>query len=1541
MASPLDHVLRHVRQLAGTPADELTDGELLERFIQNKDETAFDRLMQRHGRMVLGVCRAYLNDVHDAEDAFQATFLVLVRSAHSVRKQSSLSSWLHGVAYRTALKARAAAARRRREEQVAAMNHPDLASTSAGKGDDRPVLVEELQRLPEKYRAPLLLCYQEGKTTAETARQLGWPQGTVTVRLMRGRDMLRSRLTRRGMALSAVALPLALAETASAAIPPTLAQSTLQAALLSAAPPLAAGSLPASVTALTEGVLHAMLLDKIKRVAALILALTLLVGATGLFTYQKLAAKDDAPPVVALPEDPQAMVLVWDYLRPELARKTEEPLVRLKADGSLTVNDPYGSGKPIATKLSAKELQAVLRFAIREQSFFAMETDKLQGQIRAERRQKGLSANEATLPTTVLRIAGDGQQKELRCADLRRYADSSPATKQLVAIEQRLERLIAWAYAGGDAGVESALAMANEQLRREVPEAPLLQASDLQSAIQGSDGGLEVTFERRKVAQDPFTFVYARMERPTKGEANVVVKANLAAPRAADGKAAKEINLNPPAIATDSSVKYDYPIVYIRLARQQKTKVWAQAGVPLQMNQGADLMLLHPDGREEVLVPGGKGSVTDPTVSFDGEWVYYSHFHDLTLWNHGFAPSTADIYKIHVPTRKIVRLTDGGFSPNTGAARWAEDYRKGQPGKTTMPNPVCNMGPCPLPGGKVIFTSNRNGFISPRPTNNGYNINLQLFVMDDDGSNVEMIGHLNIGAALHPVVLRDGRVMFSTLENQGQRDSLAWGLWSIHPDGTNWEPIISSFISTAFHFQTQTSDGEIVVGVYYGGVGTQGFCTYVKLPVEGNGPKFGPAYMSDPRNGPAVLPQIGNRQRSRVARLPFSPLGMQMLTCFADDGDDTAAQFSKDGPWVGKVTHPSAAPDNHLLTVWNARPKGDHDVDAGIYLIKSGKAIHEPGQMLMIKHDPKYDAQWPRALVPYQRIHGVNEPRYLKPLANDGKLSPHLPEGTPFGLVGTSSNYKRESSPDGQVAKGSVTATYPGKGPIPFDLGGRDPNYQGGDHGIYSNDQIHAIRIVALEPTTNRRDGFKAGRLFRSHAMERMRILGEIPVRKFTGDPLSATGGQPIDPDGNPDTSFLAKIPADVAWTFQTLDKDGMVLNSAQTWHQIRPGESRTDCGGCHAHSQQPTLFKDTAAARPDYPVFDLTKQTPLLTSKANDKSGKKWDTKDESGLRFANGVFDVEYHRHIKPILEKSCVACHTSKWEKPAGNLVLDDDRPETYSNGGAFPQAPLPNNYFRLVADHVGKFGYKPMLQSDGFARGSRYVWPMQSRRSLLTWKIFGRRTDGFSNDDFAIEMVPGDRSSLQYKGQPVDKAPSQNRGKRSFIGYVGTAMPPPEAVAGTYVGPDGQKIKVAPLSDEDRRTIVRWIDLGCPIDLDYDPAKPQERGFGWMLDDNRPTLTMTYPKPGVNGPLTRILVGMHDYDTGLDMDSFQVVADFALDGVAAGQNLASKFKAKTQGVWELTLAKPLTDLPKGKLTVSVKDKQGNITRIERTLSVTAMP
>jgi len=157
-----------------------------------------------------------------------------------------------------------------------------------------------------------------------------------------------------------------------------------------------------------------------------------------------------------------------------------------------------------------------------------------------------------------------------------------------------------------------------------------------------------------------------------------------------------------------------------------------------------------------------------------------------------------------------------------------------------------------------------------------------------------------------------------------------------------------------------------------------------------------------------------------------------------------------------------------------------------------------------------------------------------------------------------------------------------------------------------------------------------------------------------------------------------------------------------------------------------------------------------------------------------------------------------------------------------------------------------------------------------------------------------------------------------------------MPPPDAV---------QSGKVAPLSDEDKRTLVRWIDLGCPVDKTFDAKKPHERGSGWMFDDQRPTLTVTDPRPGINTELTRILVGMHDYGTGIDPATFTVTADFTVDGAKPGENLAARFKETSFGVRELRLATPVKNLERGTLTVSVRDRQGNEARIKRTISVGA--
>src|SRR5262249_54035625 len=161
------------------------------------------------------------------------------------------------------------------------------------------------------------------------------------------------------------------------------------------------------------------------------------------------------------------------------------------------------------------------------------------------------------------------------------------------------------------------------------------------------------------------------------------------------------------------------------------------------------------------------------------------------------------------------------------------------PGKGEAREAVYNMHPCPLPGGRVAFVSNRDGLVSP---GKGHRSTMQLFVMDDDGNNVEKIGHLNLGSALHPTILKDGRILFSSLESQGLRDRTKWGIWSIHPDGTGWGPVVSAYENYGggiFHFQAQLSDESVVVGNYYiQGMG--GFGTYLKFP--GRPPADTPAF---------------------------------------------------------------------------------------------------------------------------------------------------------------------------------------------------------------------------------------------------------------------------------------------------------------------------------------------------------------------------------------------------------------------------------------------------------------------------------------------------------------------------------------------------------------------------------------------------------------------------------------------------------------------------------------------------------------------------
>jgi hypothetical protein len=1001
----------------------------------------------------------------------------------------------------------------------------------------------------------------------------------------------------------------------------------------------------------------------------------------------------------------------------------------------------------------------------------------------------------------------------------------------------------------------------------------------------------------------------------------------------------ENLNVKVPHIDEDDSVSIGYDIVYVRADRagdEKHKRYYADFSQPVTMEPGADLMLLHPDGSEELLVDGGAGSVTDPFVSFDAEWVYYTLLPDLEKGNQWNPPRQgADIYKIHLKSRKIVRLTDQTFTPNTGAADWASDFRSNEKGKNWYDYGIYHMGPCPLPNGKVVFTSNRDGF---KPANGYPAIALQLFIMDDNddglGTNIEKIGHMNIGGALHPVVLRDGRIMFSTLESQGIRARILWGVWTIHPDGTNWEPLISAFdpggAPNGFHFQTQLSDGSIVVEGYYN-QNNSGFGILVKLPPPGSfdvgEPRFGPAFMGDPANKPWRIGRFYNA-KGRYYRMPFMPRGSENITPFTHlhDGPANPSVFDdKESPALGKFSHPSGAPDNHLLVTYSPGPANHQytylpQIDGGLYLIKQGQAVRQPSEIRLIKNDPNYNEGWPRAVVSYRAIYDRDEPLALEPLANDGEGNRHLPEGTPHALVGSSSMYKRETYPNGVVKPGTVTATYAGgnkhghghddpwRGLDAFTSHGNQMplnfHNQGGDVGLYENSEIHALRILVMEPTTDRDRGPQSRSGFYSHGNERLRILGEIPVRNKDA---------PEDPDGNPDTSFLARIPADTAFTFQTLDRQGRMLNMSQTWHQLRPGEVRTNCGGCHAHSQPPTRFKDTAASKPDYKVWDLVASTPLLPEMKREPNPG------------ASTVHNVEYFRDVQPILQRSCTACHTRTWEKPAGMLVLDaDDEEIPYERFGK-----LPGSYYRLAADEKARFGHKPIgYPSWGYPNASRYIRKFQARRSLLVWKIFGERLDGFDNDVHPSETEPGS-GVFTWKGEVVD---TQKSRAKYDLDFLGTSMPPPKAVAGTYKGPNGERIRVPDLTATERLTILRWIDLGCPVELD---RSPESRG--WMMDDNRPVLTVTEPHAGENGLVKRILVGVYDYYTGLDRQTFSVRLNTRVQGKKADEELAGLFTRVNPGVWELKLDRPLPRLAEGRLQVEIADRQGNRTRIDRRFSV----
>jgi RNA polymerase sigma factor (sigma-70 family) len=302
-----DFLRRLTCGMAAETFADYSDQQLVERALAGCGEPPLQAIVHRHGPMVYRVCRRVLQHRQDAEDAFQATFLILAQKLRTVRKHASLASWLHGVARRVTLKAKAQSAARLRHEHRA-LPSDTLPSDDVTWGELRSALDSELSQLPDKWRLPLILCYLEGRTQEESARQLGWSKSTLRRRLEEARTALGGRLTRRGIAWSAAISAILLSDCiASAAPAPGLVASTVEAAAGIAAGKTVAKAVSATVAALTEGVLKTMLLITLKTVTAvLVVALGVLLGGSGLFHHETIAAQQAKPSVEkGKPESPQ------------------------------------------------------------------------------------------------------------------------------------------------------------------------------------------------------------------------------------------------------------------------------------------------------------------------------------------------------------------------------------------------------------------------------------------------------------------------------------------------------------------------------------------------------------------------------------------------------------------------------------------------------------------------------------------------------------------------------------------------------------------------------------------------------------------------------------------------------------------------------------------------------------------------------------------------------------------------------------------------------------------------------------------------------------------------------------------------------------------------------------------------------------------------------------------------------------------------------------------------------------------------------------
>jgi len=957
------------------------------------------------------------------------------------------------------------------------------------------------------------------------------------------------------------------------------------------------------------------------------------------------------------------------------------------------------------------------------------------------------------------------------------------------------------------------------------------------------------------------------------------------------------------AAAPLGAVSYD--VVYVRWPRAgDSTLIYLPQGEdPYRTGAGADLMLLRPDGSQRTLVDCTTCCVQDPAISFDGEWVYYTKLLDADD-----ATSPSYLFKMHIAGsgadfREVQLTFDDGY---TGYLHQGNDADADDLARYFG---IRDMGPAPLPGGRIAFTSNRQAEIAFRQgtafsVTDAYESSvMQIYVMDDHAgerrtaelANLRQVGRGNLHMALHPVVLQDGRLLFSNWDDAGGKFHYAMTtLYTMNPDGSNLMALTEphDHHKNVDHFATQLGDGTIVTAQYYPSFnfGFGHLCRFAIATPE-------PAYTK------TSAPALNTYNGYPISFRSFDRKGWESVTPHTSPEDCPAPNFS------GKYCMPAAAPEGDLLVSYSTGgvnynrscgSAGDYALAAGIYLIPDAatRQVTDPKsttQLVKLHVSSSYNAIWPRPVVSYDEIHGIAQPKTIAPTSSVAPSDNRLKPGEPYAIVGTSSLYNRES------------ATLGGDPFRPYD--GREVHtggwvLQGTDAGVVKNSDIYGIRIVIAVPKPfrspidrfgstsaeysavqhllpdGRADRFVEG--YGSVHGERWKILAEFPVRK-----TDSSGNPILDPFGAPDTSFAAKIPANTPFFFQGIDKNGMTLFSEMTWRAPVPGEVRTDCGGCHAHSIPKLAFSGTAAARrvpiqakgidPSDPMissglWDVTSKTPLVAS-------------DSAGTPIvkisSTYALDVEYFRDVRPILTARCVSCHNTAANKSGTDLAFDGT---TTTN----------NAYARLVKDPDGRFGGSPPGGPYVYPQLSKYVRANQARQSLLVWKLFGARLDGRTNAE---------------RGDDLDFTPHS-------VAHGATL--------------------------EENRTIARWIDLGCPIDF----QDSVHAGYRYTDDNGLPVVNIAAPAAGSIATFDGMLqLGLTDAESGVDWSTLEVSFDSDLSNGFNPVSLSLTGLARGAGsaAASLPLPGPLAKDRDMIVVVSALDRAGNAnveTRRFR-ISSTALP